>query len=259
MLDVLNKLKKMRGREPQKMRRGDTIIEVIFAITVFAMVSILTITMMNQGLATGTASLQLTLARQEMDAQAEVIRFIHDAYESERNLPVANRNYTGLWNAITEQIVHEVPRYVSENIPEGAGSCSTDPTDPTSTAFVHNLPSGASGRQFALNTRVIDPNDMNNTIIRNITRFTTTSLFPRVVYGNVLDEAGTDTNEVLVQSAANVVLRVEGLWVTAVQIDPSRLPVIDFHIRACWMSPGRAVATTLGTIVRVYDMDFESR
>ena len=28
---------------------------------------------------------------------------------------------------------------------------------------------------------------------------------------------------------------------------------IDFHIRACWDSPGQSVPVTIGTIVRLYE------
>lgn len=63
--------------------RGDTIIEVLFAITVFSMVAIAGLSIMNQGTASAQRSLEVTLARHQMDAQAEAIRFIYDAYMAE--------------------------------------------------------------------------------------------------------------------------------------------------------------------------------
>lgn len=62
--------------------RGDTIIEVLFAVTVFAMVAVGAMTIMNQGTATAQRSLEITLVRQQIDAQAEAIRYIHQAYVS---------------------------------------------------------------------------------------------------------------------------------------------------------------------------------
>jgi type II secretory pathway pseudopilin PulG len=62
--------------------RGDTIIEVLFAVTVFAMVAVGAMTIMNQGTATAQRSLEVTLVRQQIDAQAEAIRYIHQAYVS---------------------------------------------------------------------------------------------------------------------------------------------------------------------------------
>jgi len=248
-------------------KRGDTIIEVIFAITVFAMVSILTITMMNQGLATGTASLQLTLARQEMDAQAEAIRFIHDSYAVERNMPagappIGNQLYTGLWRTISdsaivdERTINVVPPFV------------TDGTDCEAVSMRGGLAQDLWDRRFVVNTRLINPQNASNyaqTIItpQNLGTangrgfFTPPPLFPRLVYGSStgVAEDGTETNEIQRDSDVNRVVRVEGIWVFAVRRNNSQ--TIDFHIRACWYSPGRAVVSTLGTIVRVQDADTE--
>ncbi len=58
--------------------RGDTLIEVIFAVTVFALVAVSSLTIMNQGVATAERSLEITLVRQQMDAQAEALRYIHN-------------------------------------------------------------------------------------------------------------------------------------------------------------------------------------
>lgn len=54
--------------------RGDTIIEVLLAITIFSMVSIGTMTIMNQGTNAAQRSLEITLVRQQIDAQAEALR-----------------------------------------------------------------------------------------------------------------------------------------------------------------------------------------
>ncbi|MDR0887545.1 MAG: hypothetical protein LBM97_02570 [Candidatus Nomurabacteria bacterium] len=224
--------------------RGDTIIEVIFAITVFCMVSILTIAMMNQGLATGTASLEITLAREEMDAQAEAIRFIHDSYEVERNLPVVNQTYEPLWRALRERIVGDVAPFERNGetceIPTGDGI-------------------------FALNTRKIDPRTTDRDgfdgvgrtivdpamLVDGVNRFRPAPLFARVVYLTDADDVA-NTN-LVAATGSNEILQVEGIWVQAVQVAGS--PVIDFHIRACWSAAGRKVVTTLGTIMRVYDPD----
>lgn len=73
----------MLGKAKRDQTRGDTIIEVLFAITVFSMVAIAGLSIMNQGTASAQRSLEITLARHQMDAQAEAIRFIYDAYMAE--------------------------------------------------------------------------------------------------------------------------------------------------------------------------------
>ncbi len=62
-----------------KNESGDTIIEVIFAITIFAFVAITSLMIMNQGIAAGERALEITLVRQQINAQAEALRFIHEA------------------------------------------------------------------------------------------------------------------------------------------------------------------------------------
>lgn len=59
---------------------GDTIIEVLLAITIFSLVAVAGLSIMNQGSATSQRSLEITLVRQQMDAQAEALRYINTAY-----------------------------------------------------------------------------------------------------------------------------------------------------------------------------------
>ncbi len=60
------------------MRRGDTIIEVLLAITIFSVVAVGAILMMNRGVAMSQRSLEITLVRQQVDGQAELLRYVHD-------------------------------------------------------------------------------------------------------------------------------------------------------------------------------------
>ena len=60
-------------------RRGDTMIEVLFATVVFALVAILTIALMNNGLSSAISSIELTNARNLINAEAESLRFVHNA------------------------------------------------------------------------------------------------------------------------------------------------------------------------------------
>ncbi|MCQ2568836.1 MAG: hypothetical protein MJ155_00935, partial [Candidatus Saccharibacteria bacterium] len=63
-------------------KHGDTIIEVVFAFMVFATVSVASIGIMNSGLNQAQRSLEVTMARNEIDAQAEAIRFIHNNFSA---------------------------------------------------------------------------------------------------------------------------------------------------------------------------------
>jgi len=65
-----------------KTSHGDTLIEVLFAISVFSLVVVGSVSIMNQGTAISQRALEITLVRNEIDAQAETLRFIHDSYVS---------------------------------------------------------------------------------------------------------------------------------------------------------------------------------
>ncbi|MEO7904730.1 MAG: hypothetical protein ABIR91_02985 [Candidatus Saccharimonadales bacterium] len=64
---------------------GDTIIEVMLAVVVFALVSVMSISIMNHGIATSQRSLEITQVRSQMDAQVNAIRYQHQLHVAEHN------------------------------------------------------------------------------------------------------------------------------------------------------------------------------
>lgn len=60
-------------------QRGDTIIEVLLAITVFSLVSVGAMTIMNQGTNAAQRALEITHVRQQIDAQAEALRALQQS------------------------------------------------------------------------------------------------------------------------------------------------------------------------------------
>lgn len=62
------------------MQRGDTIIEALLAFTVFSLVSVGAMTVMNQATNTSQRALEITLVRQQIDAQAEALRAAQQAF-----------------------------------------------------------------------------------------------------------------------------------------------------------------------------------
>lgn len=63
-----------------KETRGDTIIEVMFATAVAALMIVLTITLMNRSLAQTQLAVEITFARHAIDSQAEALRYFRDQY-----------------------------------------------------------------------------------------------------------------------------------------------------------------------------------
>ena len=61
-------------------QRGDTIIEVLLAFTVFSLISVGAMTVMNQATNASQRALEITLVRQQIDAQAEALRAAQQAF-----------------------------------------------------------------------------------------------------------------------------------------------------------------------------------
>ncbi len=195
--------------------RGDTLIEVLFAITIFSLVAVGGISIMNQGTATSQRALEITLVRQEIDAQAETLRFLNASYIAAYQSGATS--YTGpaeQWRLIQGSTV-----LAPSKLNTGSATC--------------NPPQSGS---FILDTR-------NATFV------------PAVP--NVINLAQT-FSQVRFDPVSSQVSSAEGIWIEAVRpvTSPgyqSNAGYIDFHIRACWDSPGQSVPVTIGTIVRLYE------
>ena len=62
----------------RKFNRGDTLVEVLLGVTIFSLVAVISLETMNRGMAIAQYSLETTLVRQQVDAQAEMLRYAHD-------------------------------------------------------------------------------------------------------------------------------------------------------------------------------------
>lgn len=199
----------------QNKSRGDTLIEVLFAITIFSLVAVGSISIMNQGTATSQRALEITLVRQEIDAQAETLRFLNASFIADYQSGATS--YTGpaeQWRLIQNSTI-----LTPSSLNTGSATC----------------PSPQPG-SFILDTRnaifvPAAPNKLNPPKTFSQVRFD-------LVSGQV--------------SSA------EGIWIEAVRSATSpgyqsNAGYIDFHIRACWDSPGQSVPVTIGTIVRLYE------
>lgn len=200
--------------------RGDTLVEVLFATAVFSLVAVGCLSIMNQGAATAQRSLEITLVRNEIDAQAETLRFLNASYISAYN-PDPSTVYSGpalQWKQMQDFVVsHE------DNITDLSDGC--------------NVPGGNNYR-YILNARkalYLNPTNLKPSAAK---------IFSRVVYDN--DSPAS--------IPANAVTSAEGIWIeTSWNWLDDNVGYIDFHIRACWDSPGQTTPVTLGTIVRLYE------
>lgn len=193
-------------------KKGDTLIEVLFAITIFSILMISGLAIMNAGVSKGQAAMQLTMARNNIDAQAEALRFFNSAYLAQ--YPNIDPNTAaGRWQEVVDGL--------------SSGFLSSDPT--------------VCKRNFTSRNELIVDTRRMRVFKRDRIRPATT--FPQLVYGN-----NRDTN--VIDAGNNNFTHSEGIWVEAVV--GTNNEYYDFHIRACWNAPGNSVPTTIGTIVRLY-------
>ncbi|HCH34788.1 MAG: hypothetical protein UY35_C0004G0034 [Candidatus Saccharibacteria bacterium GW2011_GWC2_48_9] len=206
----------------RRAQRGDTLIEVLFAVSIFSAVAVGTIVIMNQGIASAQNALEINLVRNQIDTQAELLRHLNNA-----KLTAIGRNGT------TESA--EWDKAI------GAGSSSSNAAlqpSPSAddynriTTFEECTPDNLPPNAFFINPK-------NGQIARN---FATTATFAQI---QTVDGLPAESNMLWVQPVSS-------------NLDPSRTRLTltryyDFHIRACWDSPGAGGGVMkLGTIVRLY-------
>jgi prepilin-type N-terminal cleavage/methylation domain-containing protein len=191
--------------------RGDTLIEVLFAVAVFSLVAVGALSIMNQGTAAAERSLEITLVRQQIDAQAETLRYLNASY------------IVGGSGAVDWASIQKLATTYNASGATDFNSSSCD------------IPGKGV---FVLNTHTasyVDPNDPTSTKGKPV---------PATTYSQVRYDG-------------DAVSSVEGIWIQPVRYigigAQKGIGYIDFHIRACWDSPGQSFPVTIGTIVRLYE------
>jgi len=210
--------------------RGDTIVEVLFAVAVFALVVVGALSLMSQGSATSQRALEITLVRQQMDAQAETLRFLHDSYVSVYQSGISFDTSDGQTSPAEEW--NKMMTFVRVSGAEAASTYGTCPVYDPASPSAYETPPGS----FILNPRsgrVVLPTQFPDAM-------QAAEAWAQVTYDD--DDVATSY----------------GIWIEAVSSgvspDPNQLTgYVDFHIRSCWDSIGLQVPMHLGTIVRLYE------
>lgn len=269
-------------------RSGETIIEVALAIGIFGVVSVIALNLMNRGVSIAQASLEISMTRNEIDAQAEAIRYIHNSFLSERELPTEKQQYRKLWLKLTRDALDPNSPGLA-NFPDKIGEFNLDNCD---TAYQDNSQNTSifQTNAFVLNTRLVAPSDVDfgfiqgffnqpqqtknyDDLIPNIiisakdqrSKFRPTTLYPRLIFSSSNSSTAQNSDAELLESRSGqyrAVNSAEGIWVLAVRdatkansgsANPSPPEFFDFHIRSCWYSPNHHRPTTIGTIIRLYN------
>ena len=224
-----------------KKRAGDTLVEVTLAIGIFSMVAVAVVAVMSSGTSNTQTALETTLTREEIDIQAEALRFIHSAYLSNLNNP--DNPYVKLWSNIVE-------RAINPSV-EGESYLTYAPTTCKNAMESETL----ENYGFIINPLALST-DTENAYISyqgNEDKFFEASTFPRLVY---------DTSEGTLLDTPTELYHIEGIYVIAVQDESTTRMVnyssgaaafYDFYIRTCWYGSGSDTPTTISTVIRLHN------
>ena len=241
------------GKNNKKAKKGETLVEVLASVAIFGFVSVLTVGLMSSTLASSQGVLERTVVRNEIDAQAEAIRYVYDSYNNERRADnISQGKYSLIWGAIIDGA------YTSES------SLPKWPVEKCEDAYSNTAGNYYVGKKKILNTRLLAADDGHSTfggildILRDdrimlssflsSDRFVPATVYSRnVYYAN--DVSVVDADEMVSDKDFTRLKKAEGIWFYAAKGDH----YYDFYIQACWNEPGKDKPATLDTVIRLYN------
>ena len=252
-------------------KKGDTLIEVTLAVGIFSMIAIAITAVMSSGTSGAQTALETTLTREEIDTQAEALRFIQTSYAVNKNDTEGNKFYQLWHDQITGHAINlddisseEKRTAILQYMPNSCDDIYNRSDDNASYILDH---------AFVINPRQLGnfingKSDINSVYVAG--NKTTTngyllqpaSIYPRLIYGKTEAEAEADTQS-LIASSENNLYRAEGIYVLAVkdydttQVSGSdkKSAFYDFYIRTCWYGTDANQPSTISTVIRLHDPD----
>lgn len=241
-------------------KKGDTLIEVTLAVGIFSMIAVSIVAVMSSGTSGAQTALETTLAREEIDTQAEALRFIHTSYAVDKT--AANGRFPGLWKKITENAID-----------------LSKLQDDTKNSILQYSPSSCSelydGGNLAYNYAfVINPRALGNFTTDHIEtvyisqrdsqtkdKLSQASIYPRLIFGNSASE-NEESAELSSENEYTNLYKAEGIYVIAVKDHETtkvstdkKSAFYDFYIRTCWYGSNANEPSTISTVIRLYDPD----
>lgn len=249
-------------------KKGDTLVEVALAIGIFSMVAIAIVSIISSSTAGTQTALETTLVREEIDIQAEALRFIQGDYVASKG--ESNSKVGELWKAIKDSAIDFKESPYNTLSPDNVAKIlNYNPTTcQNMLADLNSVHSDLSEKAFIINPRALgelsdsDANIDDILIVNNVGNssvFKAPTTYSRLVYKNSADALVGDVD------TDNELNSAEGLYVLAVKDDGTSLAgeggieevkaYYDFYIRACWYGTNADEPSTVSTIIRLYDPD----
>ena len=234
-------------------KRGDTLIEVMLAVGIFSMVAVAVVAVMSGGTSSAQTALETTLTREEIDAQAEALRFIHSAYIADKNSGTEGK-FSNLWKEITGRAIELENRSDVESIVQYS---------PSSCQELYTNSNVSYQKAFVIDTKKLNNSSPSNIVVPSSSsggKLREASTYPHLVYSN-------DNANLVDSNTSSSLSWAEGLYIVAVRDPESTLIVgsdktsgkesayFDFYIRSCWYGTGDQNPSTISTVMRLYDPD----
>ena len=248
------------------MKKGDTLIEVTLAVGIFSMVAVAITAVMSSGTAGAQTALETTLTREEVDTQAEALRFIQTAYASNKQ-DTENNGFRAIWEQITDHAIdlgkiNESDREaILQYHPDNCSELYSNININNQNAFVINprqLGNYINDSNIGVDSVYIPYVKKNNT--KN-EQFAQASVYPRLTYGSNAADANTNAQS-LSSPASDNLFRAEGIYVIAVKgsntpdsTNSKANSFYDFYIRTCWYGIDANQPSTISTVIRLHNPD----
>lgn len=256
---------------------GDTLVEVMFAVGIFSMIVISSITVMNSGTRDIQRDLEITTTRNEIDSQAEALRFIQTSYANERVYPRDEWQYGELWNTIvdtkniidlsdpnSEEAYNKMISYNPSTCEELYINDGSSKGEVWKYGFILNYRNlsrrplvedaigGEARKKLDVNQVYYRPTTAN--VDDNVVEFKPTTLYPRLMFNDKSDVDGDQfySNE---EEESYRLKSVDGLYVIAIKDKEGRY--YDFYIRSCWASSDAGIPTLTSTVIRLYNPEID--
>lgn len=196
-------------------QRGDTIIEVLLAVTVFSLVAVGVMAVMNKGTSSAERALEVTLVKQQIDSQVDALKAAQqDFFAIKGNSDLTSSDQSNTWKKITSDEMGTNDITVSNN------KCPTEFGD----NFAMNGRTAIDSRQFLSADDETPP-------------------YAQVIYRSIDPKTADD----------NQIEGIYGIWISRQLAQNFTPKAYDFTVHACWYGPGTDVPMQLQTVVRLYD------
>lgn len=249
--------------------KGDTLIEVTIAIGIFTLVAISVVAVVNISTSGAQSALENTLTRESVDSQAETIRFIQGAFDTDRDLgDLTDISKINLYKALWGELKHLAEQNINFSGGIDDSLVTFQPTE-CNDLYEDNKSMLMSQNAFIIDSRKLatykEGDDLSQFIKQvvlpassNPAIFVPATTYPQLTY------ASPDGSLIGDNLRGSTLASAEGIYVVGIK-DTSKTNIVDkegvktesayydFYVRSCWYNAGSETPTTVSTAIRLRD------